>query len=122
MGNQEEALWEAVIPDRGYFKGSPACFGNKGSLPYLKTNINGLSLILNTSGTYNDRGLNKSKLKANIELSTLNSAINDTIKINIRNFNTILSTDISNDYFPTNINLKTNIEDIYGALLNFNLN
>jgi len=93
-----------------------ACYSSPG------IDVEKLSINLMADGLYNNKGLRDSKVKGEIKFLTLNTDLNDSVKINVKDFSTNLSADISDDYFPANINLNAYVGDVWGALLDFEFN
>ena len=90
------------------------------SLPL--TEVEKLSINLIAAGLYNNKGLSGSNVEGEIKFLTLNTDLNDSLNINVKDFSTNLSADISDDYFPANVSLTTYVGDVWGALLDFELN
>lgn len=90
--------------------------------PQPATRIDSLSIHLEGRGKYNIAGLHDGHLKGALKLATLYSEINDTLKIDARDFTLNLNTAISPDYLPANVEIIAHLKHILGASAALNVN
>ncbi len=88
--------------------------------PVMK--VDRLSIHVEGRGIYNNAGLHDGNVVGLLELESLYSEINDTLKIDARDFKLDLNTTFSQDYFPTNVKFVAELKQIFGASLALDMN
>jgi len=91
------------------------------SYPFPKTDVDSLMLSVNVNGIYNKHGLHDTHLDGEIQARRLKYDVDDTMKIAIRDFSTKVKAEISNEYFPTYVNWRAEIGEMFGASLKLDL-
>jgi len=82
-----------------------------------KINLENLSLNLVANGNINISGLQQGDVKGKLTFDQLNMEMTDSLNINAAQFETDLLAELSPEYFPTAIRIKTTLQDIMGAFL-----